>query len=47
MPLIVVENDTVLELRDSLLRSTRNDNTNLDKSGSEDRSDWTYNKDRS
>jgi len=47
MPLIVVEKDSALEVRDSLLRSARND-SNLDKSGSiEDRSDWTYKKDLS
>lgn len=28
MPLIVVENDTVVEIRDSLLRSSRNESSN-------------------
>jgi hypothetical protein len=36
MPLIILENDSKLELRDSLIRSSRNDNDQ-----SLDKSEWT------
>lgn len=45
-PLIVVENDSILELRDGLIRSSRHENNNPDQSKSDDRSDWTL-RDRS
>lgn len=50
MPLIVVENESQVEIRDSLLRSIKSENTssnNLEQdSKSDGRSEWTL-KDRS
>ena len=46
MPLIIVENESMFEVRDSLLRQSRTDHSNIDLSKAEDKSDWTI-KDKS
>lgn len=43
LPLIVIENGSIFELRDSLLKSSRND---IDESDDNNKCDWTM-KDRS
>lgn len=46
LPMIVVETDSCLEMRDCLVRSSRNENGGPNDDASDDRSEWTL-KDRS